>query len=167
MFAFAFQNPVLLPWRTVRQNVSLPLEIMQRGDSKDTRLADEMLAMVGLCDFDKAMPSELSGGMQQRANLARALVQEPRVLLMDEPFGSLDEVTRERLNFELLRIHQLRKPTILFVTHSLSEAILLADRVIVLSRRPATIRVAIPVSFQQERTESILLSTEYLVLHYS
>ena len=164
MFAFTFQNPVLLPWRNVRQNVSLPLEIMNNEGKKDKQLIDEMLSMVGIGEFDKAMPSEISGGMQQRANLARALVQEPKVLLMDEPFGSLDEVTRERLNFELLRIHRLKKPTILFVTHNLSEATLLADSVLVLSKLPATIREVIPIEFQHERTEEILLSSEYLDL---
>lgn len=163
-FAFTFQNPVLLPWRNVRQNVGLPLEIMNSEGKKDRRLIDEMLSMVGISEFDKAMPSEISGGMKQRANLARALVQEPRVLLMDEPFGSLDEVTRERLNFELLRIHRVRKPTILFVTHSLSEATLLADRVFVLSKRPATVREVIPIKLKQERTEKTLLSSEYLEL---
>jgi NitT/TauT family transport system ATP-binding protein len=164
MFAFTFQNPVLLPWRNVRQNVGLPLELLNLSRPNDTRLVDEMLSLVGIADFENAMPSEISGGMQQRANLARALVQEPRILLMDEPFGSLDEVTRERLNFELLRIHSIRRPTILFVTHSLSEATLLADRILVLSKRPATIREDIPVRFQRERTEDLLLSPEYLDL---
>lgn len=164
MFAFTFQNPVLLPWRNVRQNVGLPLEIMNSGGRKNAQLIDEVLSMVGIGDFDKAMPSEISGGMQQRANLARALVQEPRILLMDEPFGSLDEVTRERLNFELLRIHRVRKPTILFVTHSLSEAALLADRVLVLSKRPSTVREVITVELPQERTEKTLISSEYLGL---
>ena len=164
LFAFTFQNPALLPWRNVRQNVSLPFEIMSRGGGNDSHLIDEMLSMVGIADFDKAMPSEISGGMQQRANLARALVQKPKVLLMDEPFGSLDEVTRERLNFELLRIHRLRKPSILFVTHNLSEAALLADRVVVMSKLPATIREIIHVNFQRERVEDTLLSPEYLDL---
>lgn len=162
MFAFTFQNPALLPWRNVWQNVSLPLEIMKQSDANSHRLIDEMLSMVGIREFAKAMPSEISGGMQQRANLARALVQEPKVLLMDEPFGSLDEVTRERMNFELLRIHRLRRPTILFVTHNLSEATLLADRILIMSERPATIREEIHIQFNQERNEDILLAPEYL-----
>lgn len=162
MFAFTFQNPALLPWRNVWQNVSLPLEIMHRNAPTSSYLIDEMLSMVGISEFAKAMPSEISGGMQQRANLARALVQEPRILLMDEPFGSLDEVTRERMNFELLRIQRLRRPTILFVTHNLSEATLLADRVLIMSERPATIREEIPIQFNQERNEDILLAPEYL-----
>jgi len=164
LFAFTFQNPVLLQWRNVRQNVGLPLEIMSSGGKNDRQLIDELLSMVGIREFDKAMPSEISGGMQQRANLARALIQEPKVLLMDEPFGSLDEVTREKLNFELLRIHRLKKPTILFVTHSLSEATLLADHVLVLSKRPATVRKIIPITLPQERTEETLNSPEYLSL---
>jgi len=163
-FAFTFQNPVLLPWRNVQQNVGLPLEIMNTEGKKNKHLIDEMLSMVGISEFDKAMPSEISGGMKQRANLARALVQEPRILLMDEPFGSLDEVTRERLNFELLRIHRVRKPTILFVTHSLSEATFLGDRVFVLSKRPATVREVIPIKLKQKRTEETFLSSEYLEL---
>jgi len=158
LFAVTFQNPVLLPWRNVRQNVGLPLEI---ADCRDDALVDEMLAMVGIADFAEAMPSGISGGMQQRAGLARALVQNPKILLMDEPFGSLDELTRERLNFELLRIHRVKKPTIIFVTHSLSEAALLADRVVVLGRRPASVRKAIVVDLPRERTEDTLLSPDY------
>lgn len=163
-FAFTFQNPVLLPWRNVRQNVGLPLEIMSSDGEKNKSRIDKMLSTVGISEFEEAMPSEISGGMKQRANLARALVQEPKILLMDEPFGSLDEVTRERLNFELLRIHRVRKPTILFITHSLSEATLLADRVFILSKRPTTVREIIPVELEQERTEETLLSPEYLEL---
>jgi len=164
MFAFTFQNPVLLPWRTVKQNVSLPLEIINQKSNKNRSLVDEMLSMVGIADFAHSLPSGISGGMQQRANLARALVQEPRILLMDEPFGSLDEVTRERLNFELLKIHHIRRPTILFITHSLSEATLLADRIVILGKRPATIREEIQVKFQHKRTEALLLTPEYINL---
>lgn len=161
-FAFTFQNPVLLPWRTVRQNVALPLEITHNTQQPGNHQVDNMLSMVGIGDFSGSMSDQLSGGMQQRVNLARALVQEPRILLMDEPFGSLDEVTRERLNFELLRIHRLKKQTILFVTHNLTEAVLLADRVFVLSKRPSTVREIIPISLPGERTEDTLLSPEFL-----
>jgi NitT/TauT family transport system ATP-binding protein len=163
-FAFTFQNPVLLPWRNVRQNVALPLEIMSSKQSDNDHIIDEMLNMVGISDFASAMPSEISGGMQQRVNLARALVQEPQVLLMDEPFGSLDEITRERLNFELLRIHRLKGQTILFVTHSLSEAVMLADRVLILSKRPAAVREIIAIDLPRERTEATLLMPAYLEL---
>lgn len=162
MFAFTFQNPVLLPWRTVRQNVALPLEIMHGTETPDDHHVDEMLSMVGIDDFSSSMSTQLSGGMQQRVNLARALVQEPRILLMDEPFGGLDEVTRERLNFELLRIHHFKKQTILFVTHSLTEAVLLADRVLVLTKRPSTIREVIQIDLPRERTDDTLLSPEFL-----
>lgn len=162
MFAFTFQNPVLLPWRTVRQNVALPLEITHDSETPDDHQVDEMLSMVGIGDFSCSMSAQLSGGMQQRVNLARALVQEPRILLMDEPFGSLDEVTRERLNFELLRIHRLKKQTILFVTHNLTEAALLGDRVLVLSKRPSTIREVLPIGLPDERTDDTLLSPEFL-----
>ncbi|MBI5380609.1 MAG: ABC transporter ATP-binding protein [Opitutae bacterium] len=158
-FALTFQNAVLLPWRTVRENVSLPLEI---ADEKNPQLVDEMLAMVGISEFAAARPNELSGGMQQRVNLARALVQEPAVLLMDEPFGSLDEIVRERLNFELLRIHRLKKPTVFFVTHSLNEAVLLADRVLVFSERPGRIREIFDVNLPIERTDDTLVSPAYL-----
>lgn len=162
MFAITFQNPVLLPWRSVRQNVMLPLEITHESEPSDDQRVDEMLSMVGISDFSCSMSSQLSGGMQQRVNLARALVQEPRILLMDEPFGSLDEVTRERLNFELLRIHRLKKQTILFVTHNLTEAALLADRVLVLGNRPSTIREMITIDLPRERTDDTLLSSEFL-----
>lgn len=164
MFAFTFQNPVLLPWRTVRQNVALPLEITRADQPTRDRAVDDMLSLVGISDFARSMTAEISGGMQQRANLARALVQEPKILLMDEPFGSLDEVTRERLNFELLRIHRLKCQTILFVTHSLTECTLLADRVLVLSRLPGTIREIIHIDLPRERTEETLLSPAYLAL---
>lgn len=162
MFAFTFQNPVLLPWRTVRQNVALPMEITNETQTPDNHQIDEMLSMVGIGDFSSSMSAQLSGGMQQRVNLARALVQEPSILLMDEPFGSLDEVTRERLNFELLRIHRLKNQTILFVTHNLTEAALLADRVVVLSKRPSTIREVISIDLKGERTDDTLLSPDFL-----
>lgn len=162
MFAFTFQNPVLLPWRSVKQNVSLPLEIVHDSLEESESVVDEMLSMVGINDFAKAMPTTISGGMQQRVNLARALVQKPKILLMDEPFGSLDEVTRERLNFELLRIQRSKNQTILFVTHSISEAVLLADRLIILSKRPSTVRRIVKIDLPRERTESVVVSSDYL-----
>lgn len=164
IFAFTFQNPVLLPWRSVRDNVMLPLEIAHGATQVDTAVADDMLSMVGIREFGSSMTAEISGGMQQRVNLARALVQEPSVLLMDEPFGSLDEVTRERLNFELLRIQRVKKQTVLFVTHSISEAVLLADRVLVLSKRPSRIREEIRIDLGEERTEETLTNPDYLSL---
>lgn len=161
-FSFAFQNPILLPWRSVRKNIQLPLEIMGVSTTVSNTIVDDLLAMVGMQEFNNAMPAEISGGMRQRVSLARALAQEPKILLMDEPFGSLDEVTREKLNFDLLRIHKSKKTTILFVTHNLTEATLLADRVCILTGQPARIREILDIKFSQERDESILYSKELL-----
>jgi NitT/TauT family transport system ATP-binding protein len=140
---FMFQKPLLLPWRTTLDNVLLPAELALGGsvaDSTDRRKALQMLDLVRLADFAGAYPHQLSGGMQQRAALARALMRDPDVLLLDEPFGALDELTRDVLNEELLRIWQSRETrlkTVLMVTHSIPEAVTMSDRVIVLTRRPA------------------------------
>jgi ABC-type nitrate/sulfonate/bicarbonate transport system ATPase subunit len=142
---FMFQKPLLLPWRTTLDNVLLPAELQLGGsttDSTDRRKALALLELVRLADFAGAYPHQLSGGMQQRAALARALMREPDVLLLDEPFGALDELTREVLNEELLRIWQSRETrlkTVLMVTHSIPEAVTMSDRVIVLTSRPARI----------------------------
>ena len=150
-FSWVFQNPVLLPWRRVVENVRLPLEILRRTG----RDPHELLRMVGLAGFEDKYPSELSGGMQQRVALARALTFNPRILLMDEPFGALDEFTRNTMQYELLRIWGETRVTVLFVTHSLSEAIFLADRVLVLSPRPATVRQIADVPFPRPRDASL------------
>jgi len=150
-FSWVFQNPVLLPWRRVIENVRLPLEVLGRG-GRDPR---ELLRVVGLEGFEDKYPSELSGGMQQRVALARALTFNPRILLMDEPFGALDEFTRNTMQFELLRIWSEVQVTVLFVTHSLSEAVFLSDRVLVLSPRPATIRQVATVSFPRPRSAAL------------
>ena len=150
-FSWVFQNPVLLPWRRVVDNVRLPLEILRRTG----RDPHELLRMVGLAGFEDKYPSELSGGMQQRVALARALTFNPRILLMDEPFGALDEFTRNTMQYELLRIWGETRVTVLFVTHSLSEAIFLADRVLVLSPRPATVRQIADVPFPRPRDSSL------------
>ena len=140
---FMFQKPLLLPWRTTLDNVLLPAELQLGGsttDSTDRRKALQLLELVRLADFAGAYPHQLSGGMQQRAALARALMRDPDVLLLDEPFGALDELTREVLNEELLRIWQSRETrlkTVLMVTHSIPEAVTMSDRVIVLTSRPA------------------------------
>jgi|SRR5438874_9947224 len=151
MFSFVFQNPVLLPWRRVIDNVRLPLEILGRHSRDPAHL----LEMVGLTGFETRYPKELSGGMQQRAALARALTFDPQVLLMDEPFGAVDELTRDSLNSQLLEIWQKIRVTVLLITHSVSEAVFLSDRVIVLSRRPGTIREILEVPFTRTREKSL------------
>jgi NitT/TauT family transport system ATP-binding protein len=164
MFGFAFQNPVLLPWRTVRENVGLPLEILGNKASIGVDSVTALLQLMDVQDFADSYPHELSGGIQQRVNIARALVHQPSILLMDEPFGSLDEVTRERLNLALLNIHRLKGTTILFVTHSLREAAFLANRIIILSKRPARIKAIITSRLPENRTEAIQTESVFLDL---
>ena len=150
---FVFQSPALLPWRTVIENVRLPGEIF--GDPSVSDQAASTLEVVGLTGFERAYPRELSGGMQSRVSIARALTYRPALLLMDEPFGALDEITRERMQVELLRIWQGRQTTVLFITHSLSEAALLSDRVVVMSARPGRIVGDVPIPFPRPRDASL------------
>ena len=157
MFSFAFQNPVLLPWRRIIDNVHLPLEIMHQG----SREPMELLRMLGLEGFETKYPHELSGGMQQRVALARALTFDPAVLLMDEPFGALDEFTRNELNLQLLKIWSEIDVTVFFITHSIAEAVFLSDTVIVLSQRPATVEDIVTVSFERPRKSEIKETTEF------
>ncbi len=138
-YGMVFQSPVLFDWRSVRQNVELPLEVLKIGKAERERRADEMLKLVELGKFAKHHPWQLSGGMQQRVAIARALAFKPALLLMDEPFGALDEITRERLNDELLSIWQKTQTTIVFVTHSIPEAVFLSTRIVVMSARPGRI----------------------------
>lgn len=146
-----FQRPALLPWRSILANVLLPVEIAG-GDLKAARAeAGELLALVGLEGFENRRPLELSGGMQQRAALCRSLIQRPRLLLMDEPFAALDALTREDLSLELQRIWVERRKTIVFVTHSISEAVLLSDRVVVMTPRPGRIARIVPVEAPRPR----------------
>ncbi len=134
-----FQDPVLLPWKTVLQNLMLPIEVFDLNKNDYAERAQALIKLVGLEGFENKYPFELSGGMQQRNAITRALIHDPAVLLMDEPFGALDAMTREIMNLEILRIWTESKKTVLFVTHSIPEAIFLADRVIVLSARPGRI----------------------------
>ena len=147
-----FQAPILLKWRSILDNVLLPAELAGK-DAKALRpRAHQLLEMAGLAGFDTKLPRELSGGMQQRAALCRALLLDPPLLLMDEPFGALDEMTRERLNTELLRIWQETGSTVVFVTHSIAEAVFLSTRVVVMSARPGRITEIVPVDLPQPRT---------------
>lgn len=154
--AMVFQSPVLLPWRTVLENVLLPIEFRNLAKPAYRVHALDLLAMVGLKDFAQRYPYELSGGMQQRAALVRALVQDPRLLLMDEPFGALDAMTREQLNLELMRIWSGSRKTVVFVTHSIAEAIFLSDRVIAMTSRPGRIAEIITIDLPRPRDLSII-----------
>jgi NitT/TauT family transport system ATP-binding protein len=134
-----FQSPVLLPWRTILANVTLPIDVLKLESGRGRERARELLALVGLAGFERAYPHELSGGMQQRAAIARALVYDAPLLLMDEPFGALDALTREQMNLELQRIWNASGKTVLFITHSIPEAVFLADRIVVMSPRPGRV----------------------------
>ena len=147
-----FQAPTLLPWANVLDNILFPLKILHRLAPDSPAKARELLRLVGLADFEGKMPSELSGGMQQRAAICRALIPDPDILLMDEPFGALDALTREEMSLELLRIWHERPKTIFFVTHSVPEAVLLADRVCVMTARPGRIIEIIDVPLPRPRS---------------
>ncbi len=163
-YGMVFQAPVLFDWRTIEQNVELPLEIIGVGGGDRRRRASEMLALVELSEFAGHHPWQLSGGMQQRAAIARALVFEPRLLLMDEPFGALDEMTRERMNDELLRIWERTGTTIIFVTHSIPEAVFLSSRIVVMSPRPGRITDLIDVDLPRPRADVVRESERYFEL---
>ena len=148
-----FQKPTLLPWLTVRKNVLFPLKHKYgRYGREDEKHADELLAMAGLDGFASNMPDELSGGMQQRVGIVRALLLNPDILLMDEPFSALDAMTREQIGFDLLKIWQENPKTVLFITHSIAEAALLADRVLVMSKAPGTVLEVMEVDLPRPRT---------------
>jgi NitT/TauT family transport system ATP-binding protein len=150
-----------MPWRSVLENITLPLELlgMPRGESLER--ARELVELVGLQGFEDSLPRDLSGGMAQRVAIARALVHDPDVLLMDEPFGSLDALTRERMGAELLRIWQVKRKTVIMVTHSIPEAIYLADRVLVLTPRPGRLRLDLVVNLPRPRDESVLYTPAF------
>ncbi len=150
-YGIVFQDPVLYDWRTVAKNVALPLEMARWPRQKRNERVQEMLALVELQGFENHRPWQLSGGMQQRVSIARALSFDPPLLLMDEPFGALDEMTRERLNMELLSIWEASGSTIVFVTHSIAEAVFLSTRVVVMSPRPGRISEVIPIDLPRPR----------------
>jgi len=148
---FVFQDANLMPWRTVLSNIFLPLELQGLPQDFCEQRAKAMIELVGLSGFEESLPRDLSGGMAQRVAIARAMVHEPDILLLDEPFGSLDALTRERMETELMRIWSARTVTVVMVTHSISEAVLLADRVIVLSSRPASVSMDLPICLSRPR----------------
>jgi NitT/TauT family transport system ATP-binding protein len=160
-YGMVFQAPVLFEWRTVEDNVKLPLEIQGASAAKRTARAREMLELVELGDFLGHYPWQLSGGMQQRVAIARALAFEPAILLMDEPFGALDEMTRERMNSEVLRIWERTGTTVVFVTHSIPEAVFLSSRVVVMSARPGRITKVIDVDLPRPRNEDTRETRRY------
>jgi NitT/TauT family transport system ATP-binding protein len=163
-YGMVFQAPVLFEWRTVEDNVKLPLEIHGSGGAARMARAREMLELVELGDFLHHYPYQLSGGMQQRVAIARALSFEPAILLMDEPFGALDEMTRERMNSEVLRIWEQTGTTVVFVTHSIPEAVFLSSRVVVMSARPGRILKVIDVDLPRPRNEDSRESRRYFEL---
>jgi NitT/TauT family transport system ATP-binding protein len=163
-YGMVFQAPVLFDWRTVEDNVKLPLEILGQDGAMRTARAREMLELVELGEFLKHHPYQLSGGMQQRVAIARALAFQPSILLMDEPFGALDEMTRERMNGEVLRIWERTGTTILFVTHSIPEAVFLSSRVVVMSARPGRITKIIDIDLPRPRNEDTRETRRYFEL---
>jgi NitT/TauT family transport system ATP-binding protein len=157
-FGVVFQSPTLMPWRTVLDNVLFPMEVQGRKNAAARARALELLELVGLKGFERVRPNQLSGGMQQRAALCRALIHEPTLLLMDEPFGALDELTRMEMNDLLLDIRRVTKATVVFVTHSITEAVYLSDKVLVFSGRPARIALDLDIDLQYPRSNEIRYS---------
>lgn len=160
-FGVVFQQPLLLPWLSVLKNVLLPVDVQGRKVSDYHSRALELIEMVGLKGFESRLPSELSGGMQQRVALARGLIHDPRLLLMDEPFAALDAMTREAMNIELQRIWAANRKTVIFVTHGIPEAVFLSDRVAVMSARPGRVVRIVNIPFERPRAPSLLGSSEF------
>lgn len=156
-----WQAPLLFPWRTVRENVMIPVDVQGLGREAYRKPADDLIELVGLTDFAGHYPRALSGGMQQRVGIARALVNDPTLLLMDEPFGALDAMTREHLNGELQRLWMERRNTVFFITHSIPEAVFLADRVVVMSARPGRIVEVCPIDLPRPRTLDTMLESDF------
>ena len=165
-FGFVFQQPNLMPWRRVLDNVLYPMEIAGKKDARALSQARELLALTGLSEFEKYYPAQLSGGMQQRVALCRALVHQPTLLLMDEPFGALDELTRMEMHDLLLKIRVTTGATVMFVTHSISEAVYLSDTVIVFSKRPARIADQIDIDISYPRSTEVRYSSRFNQLQH-
>jgi NitT/TauT family transport system ATP-binding protein len=163
-YGYVFQSPALFPWRTVLANVMLPLQIQGRSAEECKAVALEQLGRVGLTGFERKYPWQLSGGMQQRVSIARALGFEPRILMMDEPFGALDEITRDRLNEQLQQLWQREKRTVVFVTHSIAEAVYLSTRIVVMSPRPGRVLKVIQSTLPDERHLGLRDSPEFIAV---
>ena len=166
-YGYVFQAPALFPWRTVLANVQLPLQIQGKSAAECRSIAMEQLARVGLSGFEGKYPWQLSGGMQQRVSIARALSFEPRILMMDEPFGALDEITRDRLNEQLQQLWQRERRTVVFVTHSIAEAVYLSSRIVVMSPRPGRIVRVIDSTLPDERHLGLRDSVEFVAMAHA
>jgi NitT/TauT family transport system ATP-binding protein len=161
-YGYVFQAPALFPWRTIEKNLKLPLEIMGFSEAEQQQRAEHYLSLVNLTGFERKFPWQLSGGMQQRVSIARALSFDPALLLMDEPFGALDEIVRDHLNEQLLQLWRTMGKTVLFVTHSIPEAVFLSSRIVVMSPRPGRIIDVIDCDFPRERSLEIRETPEFL-----
>jgi NitT/TauT family transport system ATP-binding protein len=162
--AVVFQQATLLPWYSVMENVLLPVRLRGKPSKESLQLAEDLLELVGLRGFSRKYPFELSGGMQQRVSICRALIRNPKILLMDEPFGALDAMTRETMNVELMRVWAQHKKTVVFITHSIPEAVLLGDRVVVMSPRPGRIIKILDVDIERPRSLNTLTSSKFSAL---